>query len=54
VRLASSARVLATWAQATLAVVLYFPRLFAAARGAAVFSRTMTTDTLVCLSSCVA
>ena len=51
---ALSPRVLASWALATLAVVLYFPRLFAAAWGAAVFSRTMTMDTLVCLSSGVA
>ena len=51
---ALSGRVLAAWALATAAVVLYFPPLFRAAWGAALHSRAMTMDTLVCLSAGVA
>jgi heavy metal translocating P-type ATPase len=51
---ALSGRVFVAWALATLAVILYFPPLFRAAWGAAVVSRTMTMDTLVCLSAGVA
>ena len=44
-------RILAAGLLATLAMLLYFPRLFSAAWGAAAISGMVTMDTLVCLSS---
>jgi len=51
---ALSGRVLLNFLLATAAVALYFPPLFRAAWGAAVHSRAVTMDTLVCLSAGVA